>query len=177
MEVKERIKLLTEILNKASYDYYVESNPSMSDFEYDNLYKELSELEGKYKEYALVDSPTKRVADKVLEKFEKITHKVKMMSIDDVFNFGEVEKFYNDIKKINNSATFNCELKIDGLSLSCIYEKGVLKTASTRGNGSIGEVITENVKTIKSVPLKLKDDIDIEVRGEIYMPKSSLVQK
>lgn len=173
MEVKERIKLLTEILNKASYDYYVESNPSMSDFEYDNLYKELSELEGKYKEYALVDSPTKRVADKVLEKFEKITHKVKMMSIDDVFNFGEVEKFYNDIKKINNSATFNCELKIDGLSLSCIYEKGVLKTASTRGNGSIGEVITENVKTIKSVPLKLKDDIDIEVRGEIYMPKSS----
>lgn len=173
MDYKERIKLLTEILNKAAYDYYVLSNPTMSDFEYDNLYKELKELEERYPEYSLVDSPTKRVADKVLDKFEKITHKVKMMSIDDVFNFGEVEKFYNDIKKINSNATFNAELKIDGLSVSCVYQKGILLSASTRGNGTIGEVITDNVKTIKSVPLKLKQPLDIEVRGEIFMPKAS----
>lgn len=173
MNEKKRIELLTEILNKAAYDYYVLSNPTISDFEYDNLYKELKELEEKYPQYALVDSPTKRVADKVLDKFEKITHKVKMMSIDDVFNFDEVLKFYNDIKKINKDATFNAELKIDGLSVSCIYEGGILKSASTRGNGTIGEVITDNVKTIKSVPLKLKEPLDIEVRGEIFMPKAS----
>ncbi len=173
MDVKERIELLTKTLNKAAYDYYVCDNPTLSDYDYDNLYRELLELEEKYPELALVDSPTKRVADKVLDKFEKVTHKVKMMSIDDVFDFNEVRKFDNDIKKINPSATYNCELKIDGLSLSCVYKNGVLEVASTRGNGNVGEIITDNVKTIKSVPLKLTEPIDIEVRGEIYMPKSS----
>ena len=169
----ERLNILTEMLNKAAYDYYVLDNPTMSDFEYDKLYRELEELEAKYPNDARPDSPTKRVADKVLDKFDKITHKVKMMSINDVFDMNEVEKFYNDIKKINENATFNCELKIDGLSLSCIYKGGILETASTRGNGTTGEVITNNVKTIKSVPLKLQEPLDIEVRGEIYMPKAS----
>ena len=152
----------------------MENNPTISDYEYDNLYRELVDLEKAYPEYALPDSPTRRVADKVLDKFEKITHRVKMMSIDDVFDFEEVTKFDSDIKKIVPNATYNCELKIDGVSVTCIYENGYLKTAATRGNGSIGEVITDNVKTIQSVPLKLKDPLNIEVRGEIFMPKSSL---
>lgn len=173
MDAKQRIELLTKMLNRAAYDYYVCDNPTMSDFEYDNLYRELQELEEANPELAMADSPTKRVADKVLDKFEKVTHKVKMMSIDDVFDISEVEKFISDIKKINPNATFNCELKIDGLSLSCVYKKGILDVASTRGNGTTGEIITSNVKTIKSVPLKLSEPLDIEVRGEIYMPKSS----
>lgn len=173
MDIKERITLLTEILNKAAYDYYVKDNPTMSDFEYDKLYRELVQLEEENPLLALINSPTKRVADKVLDKFEKVTHKVKMMSIDDVFDYDEVRKFDSDIKKINPNATYNCELKIDGLSLSCRYKNGVLDVASTRGNGNIGEVITDNVKTIKSVPLTIPNSIDIEVRGEIFMPKKS----
>lgn len=174
MEAKERILLLTEILNKASYDYYVMDNPSLSDYEYDSLYRELVNLEKEYPDLALIDSPTRRVADKVLDRFEKITHEVKMMSIDDVFDINEVIKFDKDIRKIIPSPTYSVELKVDGLSVSCIYEKGILKVASTRGNGTVGEIITTNAKTIKSIPLKLKDPLDIEVRGEIFMPKKSL---
>lgn len=173
MDIKERIELLTNMLNKASYDYYVLDNPTMSDFEYDKLYRELTELEEKNPELALESSPTKRVADKVLDKFSKVSHKVKMMSIDDVFDIDEVKKFDQDIKKQFPNATYNCELKIDGLSVSCVYKNGILVQASTRGNGSIGEDITQNTKTIKSIPLKLNEDIDIEVRGEIFMSKSS----
>ena len=176
MDVKERIETLTRLLNQYAYEYYVLDNPSISDYEYDQLYKELSSLELAYPQYALVDSPTKRVADKVLDKFDKITHQVKMMSINDVFDYEEIKKFDLDIKKIIENPTYNCELKIDGLSVSCIYEKGVLKTASTRGNGTIGEIITENAKTINSIPLKIKDPLDIEVRGEIFMPKKSLIK-
>lgn len=174
MEAKERILLLTEILNKASYDYYVMDNPTLSDYEYDSLYRELVNLEKEYPDLALIDSPTRRVADKVLDRFEKITHEVKMMSIDDVFDINEVIKFDKDIRKIIPSPTYSVELKVDGLSVSCIYEKGILKVASTRGNGTVGEIITTNAKTIKSIPLKLKDPLDIEVRGEIFMPKKSL---
>lgn len=173
MNQQERIATLTRLLNQYAYEYYVLDNPSISDYEYDQLYKELVELENQYPQFALVDSPTKRVADKVLDKFDKITHKVKMMSINDIFNYEEIQKFDNDIRKIAEDITYNCELKIDGLSVSCVYEKGVLKTASTRGNGTIGEIITENAKTINSIPLKLKDELDIEVRGEIFMPKKS----
>lgn len=173
MNQQERIATLTRLLNQYAYEYYVLDNPSISDYEYDQLYKELVELENQYPQFALVDSPTKRVADKVLDKFDKITHKVKMMSINDIFSYEEIQKFDNDIRKIAEDVTYNCELKIDGLSVSCVYEKGVLKTASTRGNGTIGEIITENAKTINSIPLKLKDELDIEVRGEIFMPKKS----
>lgn len=174
MDNLERMKVLVSLLNKAAYDYYVDDNPTMSDDEYDKLYRELTNLENIYPEYREANSPTQRVADKVLDKFDKITHNVKMMSIDDVFNVEEVKKFDLDIKKIIPSPTYNCELKIDGLSVSCIYEKGILKVASTRGNGSTGEVITSNAKAIKSIPLKLNEPLDIEVRGEIFMPKKSL---
>lgn len=173
MDYKTRIEKLTKLLNQYAYEYYVLDNPSISDYEYDQLYKELVELEQAYPEFALIDSPTKRVGDKVLDKFEKITHKVKMMSINDVFDIDELRKFDSDIKKIINNPTYSCELKIDGVSLSCRYEDGVLKVAATRGNGTIGEVITDNVKTINSIPLKLKDPVSIEVRGEIFMPQKS----
>ncbi len=173
MDAKERIELLTNMLNKAAYDYYVMDNPTLSDFEYDKLYRELCDLEKENPDLALANSPTKRVADKVLDKFAKVSHKVKMMSIDDVFNTEEVIKFDSDIKKDFPNATYNCELKIDGLSVSCVYKNGMLVTASTRGNGSIGEDITLNAKTIKSIPLTIKELRDIEVRGEIFMPQKS----
>ena len=173
MDKVERIRILTEMLNKASYDYYVMDNPTLSDFEYDKLYRELTELENENPDLALPNSPTKRVADKVLDKFDKVSHKVKMMSIDDVFNEDEVIKFDNDIKKQFPNATYNAELKIDGLSVSCLYKNGILVQASTRGNGSIGEDITQNVKTIKSIPLTIPELREIEVRGEIFMPKKS----
>lgn len=174
MDAKERIKTLTELLSKYAYEYYTNDNSLVSDYEYDNLYRELLDLEKQYPEYALAESPTKRVAAEVLDRFEKITHEVKMMSIDDVFNMGEVEKFVEDVHKINDKITFNCELKIDGLSVSCVYENGLLKVASTRGNGTIGEIITNNAKAINSIPLKLREPVSIEVRGEIFMPKKSL---
>ncbi len=173
MDIKQRIELLTNLLNKAAVDYYSYDNPSMSDFEYDNLYRELVTLENENPSLVMSNSPTRRVGDKVLDKFEKVSHKVKMMSIDDVFSYDEVRKFDADIKKINPNATYNCELKIDGLSVSCRYKNGNLELASTRGNGSIGEVITDNVMTIKSVPLTIPLLSDIEVRGEIFMSKNS----
>ncbi len=172
MDIKERIITLTKLLNQYAYEYYVLDNPTISDFEYDQLYNELVKLEEENPSLVQEDSPTKRVGDKVLDRFEKITHKVKMMSINDIFDYEEIKKFDNDIKKIAN-VNYSCELKIDGLSVSCKYEKGILKVASTRGNGSIGEIITDNAKTINSIPLKLKDELDIEVRGEIFMPKKS----
>ena len=172
MDIKERIITLTKLLNQYAYEYYVLDNPNISDFEYDQLYNELVKLEEENPSLVQEDSPTKRVGDKVLDRFEKITHKVKMMSINDIFDYEEIKKFDNDIKKIAN-VNYSCELKIDGLSVSCKYEKGILKVASTRGNGSIGEIITDNAKTINSIPLKLKDELDIEVRGEIFMPKKS----
>lgn len=174
MDAKERIEILVKLLNQYAYEYYVLDNPSISDYEYDKLYNELVNLEKEHPNFVLKDSPTQRVGDKVIDKFDKITHKVKMMSIDDIFSFEEVDKFVNDMQKINPSITFNCELKIDGLSVSCIYENGYLVTASTRGNGTIGEIITDNVKTIKSIPLKLNQPISIEARGEIFLPKKSL---
>ena len=172
MDIKERIITLTKLLNQYAYEYYVLDNPTISDFEYDQLYNELVKLEEENPSLVQEDSPTKRVGDKVLDRFEKITHKVKMMSINDIFDYEEIKKFDNDIKKIAN-VNYSCELKIDGLSVSCKYEKGILKVASTRGNGSIGEIITDNAKTINSIPLKLKDELNIEVRGEIFMPKKS----
>ena len=172
MDIKERIITLTKLLNQYAYEYYVLDNPTISDFEYDQLYNELVKLEEDNPFLVQEDSPTKRVGDKVLDRFEKITHKVKMMSINDIFDYEEIKKFDNDIKKIAN-VNYSCELKIDGLSVSCKYEKGILKVASTRGNGTIGEIITDNAKTINSIPLKLKDELDIEGRGEIFRPKKS----
>ena len=171
--MKDRIGELVNIINEANYNYYVLDNPTITDQEFDSYYRELEILEEKYPEYIREDSPTHRVGGVVLEEFEKVTHTIPMMSLGDVFNEEEIRAFDSRIKKEGINPTYVCELKIDGLSVSLHYEKGILKTAATRGNGVIGENITNNVKTIKSIPLNLNRDIDIEVRGEIYMPKST----
>lgn len=173
MDIKNRIKELTDIINKASMEYYVNDNPSITDQEYDDYYRELLNLEEKYPEYKLKDSPTNKVGGQVVDKFEKVIHKTPMLSFDDIFNEDEIKAFDERIRKTCPNATYTLEPKMDGLSGSLIYEKGVLVRAATRGDGIIGEDITHNVKTIKSVPLKLNKEIDIEVRGEIYMSKKS----
>lgn len=176
MEELNRINELKEILNQASVAYYVNDNPIMEDYEYDKLMNELIELEGKFPEYKTSDSPTNRIGGEVLSKFEKVTHSVKMASLSDAFSLEELKEFDNRVKSVAANATYLCELKIDGLSVSLKYENGLLVQGATRGNGTIGENITHNVKTIKSIPLKLKDPLTIEVRGEIFMPKKSFIE-
>lgn len=172
--MKERIDELVTILNEANYNYHVLDNPTITDQEYDSLFRELQILEEKNPNLVRSDSPTHRVGGVVLDSFKKVTHKIPMMSLGDIFNEDEVRQFDARIKKEGINPTYVCELKIDGLSVSLHYEKGKLVTAATRGNGTIGEDITNNVKTIKTVPLTLKEEIDIEVRGEIYMSKDTL---
>ena len=172
MDIKKRIDELVQIINEADYNYHTLDNPTISDQEYDKYLRELFELENEYKEYIREDSPTQRLGGKVLDEFAKITHKIPMMSLSNVFNEEEIRNFDERIKKEGFNPKYECELKIDGLSVSLIYEKGKLISASTRGDGIVGEDITENVKTIKTIPLKLNEDIDIEVRGEIYMSKN-----
>lgn len=174
MDIKKRVEELTNILNDANYKYYVLDEPTITDQEYDKYLRELEELEQKYKEFARDDSPTKRVGGEVLDSFKKVTHKIPMMSLSDVFSESEVVNFDERIKKEGIRPQYVCELKIDGLSVSLLYEHGKLVRAATRGDGVVGEDITHNVKTIKSVSLTLNEDIDIEVRGEIYMSKKSL---
>lgn len=171
---KLRIDELRNILNKANYDYYVLDNPSITDQEFDKYLKELENLEEEFVEYQSDLSPTKKVGGEVIDKFKKVKHKIPMLSLPDVFNLEEIEAFHNRVVKEGESPTYVCEYKIDGLSVSLHYEKGRLLYAATRGDGIIGEDITHNVKTIKSVPLVLSEEIDIEVRGEIYMPKKAL---
>ena len=172
--MKEKIDELVKILNEANYNYHVLDNPTITDQEYDNLFRELQILEEKYPELVKDDSPTHRIGGVVLDEFQKVTHKIPMMSLGDVFNEDEIRAFDARIKKEGINPQYVCELKIDGLSVSLHYEKGKLVTAATRGNGTVGENITNNVKTIKTVPLTLKEKIDIEVRGEIYMSKETL---
>ena len=174
MIMKERIDELTDILNKAAYEYYTLDSPSITDQEYDKYLKELETLEEKYPEYKRPDSVTQRVGGQVISKFEKVRHEIPMLSLPDVFNIEEIESFYNKIKDAGISPHFVCEQKIDGLSVSLVYKKGVLVRAATRGDGTTGENITHNVKTIKNVPLVLSEKIDIEVRGEIFMHKDTL---
>ena len=169
-----RVKELVDIINEANYKYYVLDNPSLTDQEYDSLYRELQDIEESNPELILPDSPTQKVGSIVIDKFEKVKHKIPMMSLSDVFNFDEVNEFDGRIKKENINPKYVCELKIDGLSVSLQYEKGLLVKAATRGNGVIGEDITHNVKTIKTVPLRINKEIDIEVRGEIFMSKKTL---
>jgi len=176
MEPKLRIQELVKILNEANYNYHVLDNPTITDQEYDKYLRELVTLEEKYPEYVLLESPTKRVGGEVLDKFSKINHKIPMLSLGNVFNEDEVRDFDNKIKKLGINPEYVCELKIDGLSVSLIYEKGILKSGATRGDGVVGEDITHNVKTIKVIPLKLAQEIDIEVRGEIYMEKDTLTK-
>ncbi len=171
--IKLRMDELIDIINEASIKYYVDDNPSITDQEYDDYYNELLKLEEKYPDLKRSDSPTLRVGGKVVDKFEKVTHESPMLSFDDIFNEDEIVLFDERIKKTCHNATYTLEPKMDGLSGSLLYEKGVLKRAATRGDGLIGENITHNVKTIKSVPLRLNKELDIEVRGEIYMSKAS----
>ena len=171
--VKNRIDELIRIINQASYEYYVLDNPTMTDQEYDDYYNELLSLEEKYPEFKREDSPTNRVGGEVIDKFEKVTHEKPMLSFDDIFNEEEVIAFDERIRKTVKNPTYTVEPKMDGLSGSLIYKNGVLVRAATRGDGITGEDITVNVKTIKSVPLRLTEAIDIEVRGEIYMSKDS----
>ncbi len=171
MEIDKRINELIELINKASYEYYVLDNPTITDQEYDDAYKELLRLEEKYPTKKRIDSPTNRVGGEALSKFEKVTHSTPMLSFDDIFNEDEIIAFDERVKKVIKNPTYTVEPKMDGLSGSLLYKNGILVRAATRGDGVTGEDITLNVKTIKSVPLKLTKPIDIEVRGEIYMSK------
>ena len=171
--IKEKIDKLIEIINKASLEYYAEDNPTLTDQEYDDYYNELLRLEKEYPNLKRADSPTNKVGGEALDKFQKVNHKSPMLSFDDIFNEDEIINFDERIRKVVASPSYTVEPKMDGLSGSLIYEKGILVRVATRGDGVVGEDITQNVKTIRSVPLKLKKEIDIEVRGEIYMSKSS----
>lgn len=171
--IEKRIDELIKILNKASYEYYTLDSPTITDQEYDSYMDELIKLETNHPEYVRVDSPTVRIGGEVISDFKKVTHSVPMMSLGDIFNKDEVIAFDERVKKVVSNPEYVCELKIDGLSVSLLYENGKLVRGATRGDGTIGEDITHNVKTIKNIPLSLPEDIDIEVRGEIYMPKSS----
>lgn len=173
MNIEKRIDELINIINKASYEYYVLDNPSITDQEYDDAYNELLSLEKKYPELKREDSPTLRVGGEAIDKFKKVTHASPMLSFDDIFNEEEIVSFDERIKKTISKPEYTLEPKMDGLSGSLEYENGVLVTAATRGDGITGEDITINVKTIRSVPLRLTKDINIEVRGEIYMSKKS----
>ena len=171
--VEKRMDELIKIINKASIEYYTNDNPSITDQEYDDYYHELEKLEYEYPELVREDSPTKRVGGKVIDEFKKVEHKVPMMSLGDIFSEEEVLEFDKKIKKTIKEPTYVCELKIDGLSVSLIYDNGKLIRGATRGNGTIGEDITHNVETIKSIPMLIDEKSYIEVRGEIYMPKKS----
>lgn len=173
--IKEEIFKLVALLNKYSYDYYVEDNPQISDTEYDTLYKQLEKLEQEYPEFILDNSPTQRVGDRVLDEFEKVIHKVPMLSLSNTFSIEDLRDFDSRISKLSSddSIEYICELKIDGLAISINYENGKLVSAATRGDSMVGENVTENIKTIFSIPKTLKTKKSFEVRGEVYLPKKS----
>ena len=164
---------LVALLNRYATEYYTSDNPSVSDSEYDCLYRELVELEAAYPDQVLADSPTHRVGGKVLDGFEKYSHQYPLYSLQDAFSREELEAFDARVRKELPHPTYICELKIDGLSISLTYEKGILVAGATRGDGSIGENITENLKRVKDIPLTLPEKLDITVRGECYMPRAS----
>lgn len=167
---------LVALLNRYATEYYTSDNPSVSDSEYDRLYRELVELEAAYPEQVLADSPTHRVGGKVLDGFEKYSHQYPLYSLQDAFSREELEAFDARVRKEVAHPTYICELKIDGLSISLTYEKGILVAGATRGDGSVGENITENLKRVKDIPLTLPEELDITVRGECYMPRASFDQ-
>ena len=168
-----RIELLRDELNKYAYNYYVLDNPLISDFEYDKLYKELEELEKLHPELVTPDSPTQRVGG-ISSGFEEVKHKYRLYSLDNTYNYDELRKWYERVtKECGDGQKLVCELKIDGLAIALSYKDGYFVQGATRGNGIIGEEITQNLKTVKAIPLKLFQDADVEVRGEIYMPVSS----
>ncbi|MCC3186037.1 NAD-dependent DNA ligase LigA [Streptococcus oralis] len=171
--MNERMNELVALLNRYATEYYTSDNPSVSDSEYDRLYRELVELEADYPDQVLADSPTHRVGGKVLDGFEKYSHQYPLYSLQDAFSREELEAFDARVRKELPQPTYICELKIDGLSISLTYENGILVAGATRGDGSVGENITENLKRVKDIPLTLPEKLDITVRGECYMPRAS----
>lgn len=174
--MNKRMNELVALLNRYATEYYTSDNPSVSDSEYDRLYRELVELEAAYPDQVLADSPTHRVGGKVLDGFEKYSHQYPLYSLQDAFSREELEAFDARVRKEVAHPTYICELKIDGLSISLTYEKGIFVVGATRGDGSIGENITENLKRVKDIPLTLPEELDITVRGECYMPRASFDQ-
>lgn len=171
--MKNRMSELVTLLNRYAHEYYTKDTPSVSDSEYDQLYRELVSLEEKYPNDILPDSPTHRVGGKVLDGFEKYQHQYPLYSLQDAFSRVELEAFDERVRKEFPEAIYLCELKIDGLSISLSYENGILVAGATRGDGSIGENITENLKRVKDIPLTLPQPLTMTVRGECYMPKAS----
>ncbi len=174
--MNKRMNELVALLNRYATEYYTSDNPSVSDSEYDRLYRELVELEAAYPDQVLADSPTHRVGGKVLDGFEKYRHQYPLYSLQDAFSREELDAFDARVRKEVPHPTYICELKIDGLSISLTYEKGILVAGATRGDGSVGENITENLKRVKDIPLTLPEELDITVRGECYMPRASFDQ-
>ncbi len=170
--VLERINFLKDEINKANYKYYVEDNPSISDFEYDQMFAELKKLEEENPLFISPDSPTQRVGS-VSEKFFPHKHKYRLYSLDNTYEYDDLEDWYKKIVKEYNDQELVCELKIDGLAMALTYENGVFVRGVTRGDGVTGEDITNNLKTVKAIPLKLFEPVSVEVRGEVYMPKES----
>ena len=174
--MNERMKELVELLNRYATEYYTSDNPSVSDSEYDRLYRELVELEKAHPDQVLPESPTHRVGGKILDGFEKYSHQYPLYSLQDAFSREELDAFDARVRKELEDVTYICELKIDGLSISLTYEQGLFVAGATRGDGSIGENITENLKRVKDIPLSLPEKLDITVRGECYMPRASFDQ-
>ncbi|MBR6098137.1 NAD-dependent DNA ligase LigA [bacterium] len=168
-----RIQFLKDEINKHNYNYYINDNPTISDYEYDKLFAELKQIEAEHPELITPDSPTQRVGS-VSEKFLPFTHVHRLYSLDNTYNYEDLKKWYEKItQEYGNEIELVCELKIDGLAIALTYENGIFTRGVTRGDGITGEEITQNLKTIKAIPLKLKDNVNLDVRGEIYMPKSS----
>ena len=174
--MNERMKELVELLNRYATEYYTSDNPSVSDSEYDRLYRELVELEKAHPDQVLPESPIHRVGGKILDGFEKYSHQYPLYSLQDAFSREELDAFDARVRKELDDVTYICELKIDGLSISLTYEQGIFVAGATRGDGSIGENITENLKRVKDIPLSLPEKLDITVRGECYMPRASFDQ-
>ncbi|HFD3495993.1 TPA: NAD-dependent DNA ligase LigA [Enterococcus faecium] len=176
-EAAKRAEELRTRLNQWSREYYVEDKPTVEDYVYDKEYAELVAIEEQYPDLITSDSPTQRVGGKVLEGFEKVIHDIPLYSLNDVFSKEELIAFDQRVQKaVGRVVDYCCELKIDGLSVSLRYEDGNFVRGATRGDGTVGENITENLKTVRSVPIKLKEPMNIEVRGECFMPKRSFVQ-
>ena len=172
--IEKKIQSLTQELNHYAYEYYVLDRPTISDQAYDQKYRQLEMLEQTYPEFIQFDSPTQRVGDQLLEGFNKVEHTVPMYSLANAFNEGEVEAFIERVtNQVGQNVSFMAECKIDGLAVSLTYENGRLIQGATRGDGTVGEDITHNIKTIKSLPIKLKDSVSVIVRGEAFMPKKS----
>ena len=171
--VIDRINFLKDEINKANYKYYVEDNPTISDYEYDKMFAELKKLESENPLFVTPDSPTQRVGS-ISEKFFPYKHKYRLYSLDNTYDYEDLtDDWYKKIVKEYGEQELVCELKIDGLAMALTYENGIFVRGVTRGDGITGEDITNNLKTVKAIPLKLFEPVSVEVRGEVYMPKES----